>query len=74
MDIDQVTAFLREFGFPVVVALWFMIRLEKRLDRLFELMNSHMQATALLARSVDDHIDHTRSTGPRPILTEGTDP
>lgn len=47
-------ALLREFGFPVFVAVWFMWRLERRVDRLFELMSSLMQATSLLAKSVDD--------------------
>lgn len=74
MTLDQVTSLLREFGFPVVVALWFMLRLEKRLDRLFELMTSHMQATALLAKSVDFHIDATREEDSTPELDEGTDP
>lgn len=44
---------LREFGFPVFVATWFMWRMEKRLDRIFELMGSHMQATAVLAKSIE---------------------
>ena len=48
-------ALLREFGFPVFVSVWFMWRLEKRVDRLFELMSSLMQATSLLAKSIDDH-------------------
>lgn len=61
MTYDQAIAFLREFGFPVIVALWFMLRLEKRVDRLFELMNSLMQATALLAKSVDTQIESGRA-------------
>lgn len=47
---------LREFGFPVVVAAWFMWRLEKRMDRLFELMTALLLAVRLLAQSVDFHI------------------
>jgi hypothetical protein len=50
-----------------------MWRLEKRMDRLFELMTSHLQATALLAKSVDFHIDSSR-TGPVPLLEEGEEP
>lgn len=61
MTLEQITSLLREFGFPVIVALWFMLRLEKRLDRLFELTNSHMQATALLAKAVDYQMDSTRT-------------
>jgi hypothetical protein len=52
----QATALLREFGFPVVVAVWFMWRLEKRLDRLAELMTSLLMAIRLLAQSIDFHI------------------
>jgi hypothetical protein len=70
-------ALLREFGFPVFVSMWFMWRLEKRMDRLFELMTSLMQATALLAKSVDDHLVHPHRanlTGPHPVLQEGKTP
>lgn len=74
MTFDQGIGLLREFGFPVFVAVWFMWRLEKRVDRLFELMNSLMQATALLAKSVDSHIDATRANGAVPALTNGDDP
>ena len=47
-----------------------MWRLEKRLDRLMELMASLMQATALLAKSVDYHIDDTRITGVHDALED----
>ena len=70
MTYDQGVALVREFGFPVFVAAWFMWRLEKRLDRLMELMASLMQATALLAKSVDYHIDDTRITGVHDALED----
>ncbi len=57
---DQSVALLREFGFPVVVAVWFMWRLEKRLDRLFELFSALLKAVALLAKSVDYGLDEAR--------------
>ena len=60
MTYEHGVALLREFGFPVFVAVWFMWRLERRIDRLFELMTSHMQATALLAKAVDFHISASR--------------
>jgi hypothetical protein len=44
---------LREFGFPVVVALWFMLRQEKRTDRMIELQVHLMAAVRLLAKSID---------------------
>ncbi len=77
MTSDQGLGLLREFGFPVFVACWFMWRMERRLDRLYELMNSLMQATALLAKSVDSIDDHIVATPPRnqtgavPALQEG---
>jgi hypothetical protein len=73
---DQGVGLLREFGFPVFVACWFMWRMERRLDRLYELMNSLMQATALLAKSVDSIDGHIvapgrNPTGSVPALQEG---
>jgi len=50
------TSFIREFGFPIFVVVWFMWRMEKRLDRFLELLTSLMKATALLAKSID-HMD-----------------
>jgi len=58
---DQGVSLLREFGFPVFVAMWFMFRLEKRMDRLFELMTSLMTSTLILARSLDDHRAEARA-------------
>lgn len=77
MTFEAGVALLREFGFPVFVSMWFMWRLEKRMDRLFELMSSLMQATALLAKSVDDHVlprQRANLTGPVPVLQEGKTP
>jgi len=48
-----------------------MWRLEKRVDRLIALMASLMQATALLAKSVDTHIETTRVNGAPPAPPEG---
>ena len=53
MSYDQAVALLREFGFPVFVACWFMWRLEKRLDRSNELLSKLMEGIALLAKSID---------------------
>lgn len=72
--IDQITALLREFGFPVVVALWFMIRLEKRLDRQSELMASLMQAMAIIAKSVEPRENGSRVTGSFPVVSEQEKP
>ena len=53
MTFEQGVGLIREFGFPVLVACWFMYRTDKRLDRLAALMGNLMQATALLAKSVE---------------------
>ena len=51
---EQTTfSFIREFGFPVLVAVWFMWRLEKRLDRLIGLQSKLLKAISLLAKSID---------------------
>lgn len=67
MTIEQGTALLREFGFPVFVALWFMIRLERRVDRLSDLLTSLMQATAIIAKAVEPR-DSRSLTGSHPVL------
>lgn len=69
---EQIVAVLREFGFPVLVAVWFMWRLEKRLDRLIELMSALLQAIALLAKAFD-YRNAQRDTGVHPALPEETD-
>jgi hypothetical protein len=53
MTFEQVMALLRDFGFPVFVALWFMMRLERRMDRLSELLSSLMHSVAILAKAVE---------------------
>lgn len=59
--LEQVTGLLREFGFPVFVALWFMIRLERRIDRQSELLASLMQAMAVIAKSIERRDNGTGS-------------
>ena len=53
MSLEQLTGLLREFGFPVFVATWFMFRLEKRMDRQSELLASLMQAMAMIAKAIE---------------------
>lgn len=65
MTFENAVSLLREFGFPVFVACWFMWRLEKRMDRLAELMTSLMQATALLAKSIDNQTVELRDVRSR---------
>ena len=68
---DQVVALIREFGFPTFVALWFMLRVEKRIDRQTELLASLMQATATLAKSVEHQNHALRQTGEHPAINDG---
>jgi hypothetical protein len=72
MTFEQGTGLIREFGFPVFVALWFMIRLERRVDRLSELLTSLMQATAIIAKAVEPN--GSRNTGSFPTVTDQEKP
>ena len=74
MSFDQVMAVIREFGFPVFVALWFMIRLERRVDRLSELLTSLMQATAIIARAVEPRENGSKITGAFPTISDQEKP
>lgn len=74
MTYEHGVALLREFGFPVVVAVWFMWRLEKRMDRLFELLTALLLAVRLLAQSVDFHILPGKNSGEPTPPPEDTNP
>lgn len=54
---------LREFGFPVFVALWFMWRVEKRMDRFTEAIQNLLTAVTIMAKTVDGW--HTGPVGDR---------
>jgi len=68
---DQITGLLREFGFPVFVASWFMFRLEKRIDRQSELLAALMQAMAIIAKSVEARGEYPRAATGRVALIPG---
>lgn len=46
-------AFLREFGFPTFVSLWFMWRIEKRMDKFTDTTQNLLMAVTLMAKTVD---------------------
>jgi len=46
-------AVIREFGFPVFVALWFMWRIEKRMDRFTDAIQNLLTGVALMAKTID---------------------
>lgn len=75
--LKQLGDFLREFGFPALVALWFMFRLERRIDRTNTLLSNLLLATDLLSRSVDSSHETTRRlraiTGEVPALPEASE-
>lgn len=45
---------LREFGFPIFVSLWFMWRVEKRMDRFTDAIQSLLTTVTVMAKTVDD--------------------
>lgn len=45
--------FLREFGFPAFVSMWFMWRIEKRMDKFTETTQNLLVAVTMMAKTVD---------------------
>ena len=45
---------LREFGFPIFVSVWFMWRLEKRMDRLTGSIEQLTTTVTIMARTMED--------------------
>lgn len=52
-DGTGVIAVVREFGFPVFVALWFMWRVEKRMDRFTEVVQNLLTTVTIMAKTID---------------------
>ena len=50
---DNALGIIREFGFPVFVALWFMWRVEKRMDRFTDAIQNLLTAVTIMAKTVD---------------------
>ncbi len=50
----DITGLLREFGFPIFVSLWFMWRLERRMDAFTESINKLLTIVTIMSRSVDE--------------------
>jgi hypothetical protein len=51
---SDITALLREFGFPIFVSLWFMWRLEKRLDAFTESIQKLLTVVTVMSKSIDE--------------------
>lgn len=54
---------ISQVGFPIAVAVWFMLRFERRLDRCNELQSAQLQALAVLTRVIDADLG-SRITSP----------
>lgn len=50
---DQAISFLREFGFPIFVCVWFMRRLELRMDVLMSRINKLIAINAVMHKTLD---------------------
>ncbi len=44
---------IREFGFPVFVAVWFMWRVEKRMDRFTDVVQNLLTTVTIMAKTID---------------------
>lgn len=53
VDGSSALAIIREFGFPVFVALWFMWRVEKRMDRFTEVVQNLLTTVTIMAKTID---------------------
>lgn len=53
-------AVIREFGFPVFVALWFMWRVEKRMDRFTDVVQNLLTTVTVMAKTIDGLPAHGR--------------
>lgn len=54
VTVTDITGLLREFGFPIFVSLWFMWRLERRMDAFTESINKLLTIVTIMSRSVDE--------------------
>lgn len=50
---SDLVALLREFGFPIFVSLWFMWRVEKRMDRFTDSIQNLLTAITVMAKTID---------------------
>lgn len=54
VTLTDVTGLLREFGFPIFVSVWFMWRLERRMDAFTESINKLLTIVTIMSRSIDE--------------------
>ncbi len=54
MTFTDIAGLLREFGFPIFVSVWFMWRLERRMDAFTESINKLLTIVTIMSRTVDE--------------------
>ena len=54
VSLTDVTGLLREFGFPIFVSVWFMWRLERRMDAFNESINKLLTVVTVMSRTIDE--------------------
>jgi hypothetical protein len=69
----DVTGLLREFGFPIFVSLWFMWRLEKRLDAFTESIQKLLTVVTVMSKSIDEISDRPSKQNATRALEQGKD-
>ena len=50
---EQAIALLREFGFPIFVCMWFMWRMEKKIDKFMEQQARLILAITIMSQTLD---------------------
>ena len=53
VDASSALGLIREFGFPVFVAVWFMWRVEKRMDRFTDVVQNLLTTVTIMAKTID---------------------
>lgn len=66
---DELGLFIQRYGFPALFALWLMLRMERRVDRLTNRQNR----TILMLTMVIQLIDPSRALGMADALDESED-
>lgn len=61
----DIIGLLREFGFPIFVCMWFMWRLEKRIDRFTESIEKLTGINVTLVKTIDN-LDPSNQPAPLP--------
>lgn len=54
---SELTALIEKFGLPTVFCLWLMLRAQKRMDRLLDLVSKLTLVTVVLAKAWDIDVD-----------------